>query len=122
MKRPMEGDVYRTVSLHGKTFELKYGYYEEYERESRFGEPIPIYPDFLAAPEYTDEGRPFVTQMQSLCEYGESSYTDGVCADCLHFEQGEDLIGICLCDGRRQKLRSEASRASAHPNRLEDKL
>ena len=47
MREIRDGDLYKTVTVHGKTFELRYGYYEEYERESLFSEPIPIYPDFL---------------------------------------------------------------------------
>ena len=93
MNKAKDGELYKTISLGGKKFEIRYGYYEDYERES--GEPIPIYPDFLKNPCQTDDGRPFVTQMQSLCEHGTSSFKDGFCVDCKHFIEGEDLIGIC---------------------------
>ena len=95
MKKPREGDIYKVVELYGRQFELKYGYYESFERESEFGEPIPIYPDFLKNPCQTDDGRRFVTQMQSLCEHGTSSFKDGFCVDCKYFIEGDDLIGIC---------------------------
>jgi len=93
MNNVKDGDLYKIITLFDKVFEIRYGYYEDYERES--GEPIPIYPDFKSNPEYTDEGLPFVTQMQELCEHGESSFADGCCADCRHYRDGEDLIGVC---------------------------
>lgn len=87
------GDLYKVVTIHGVSFELRYGYYEEFERG--VGEPIPIYPDFKRSPQYTDDGYPFVTQMQELCEYGESNFEDGCCVDCSHFSGSEELFGIC---------------------------
>ena len=104
MKKPQEGEIYKVVKLHGRCFELRYGFYEDFERESRFAELIPIYPNFLKDPTYTDEGYPFVTQMQELCANGKSRVMfDACCADCLYFEEGEDLIGTCKCESRRRK-------------------
>ena len=97
MNQIRDGDLYKTITLFGKTFEIKYGFYEDYERENAFCEPIPIYPNFKKEPIYTDEGFPFVTQMQVLCKYGDSRFSDGCCVDCAHFLQGQDLIGICKC-------------------------
>ena len=105
MNRKKDGDLYKIVTLHGVSFELRYGYYEEFERKG--GEPIPIYPDFRRAPRYTSDGHPFVTQMQELCEHGESRFADGCCADCRHYRDGEELIGICTCPENR-KIQSEA--------------
>ena len=93
MNKAREGDIYKTVELYGKSFELRYGYYEEYEKEK--GEPIPIYPDFRENPMYTDRGYPFVTQMQELCIHGTSKFEDGCCADCKYYRHGDELIGIC---------------------------
>lgn len=93
MNKIRDGDLYKIITLFGQVFELRYGYYEEYERGST--EPIPIYPNFKQKPVYTNEGFPFVTQMQELCEYGESKFLDGCCADCKYYKDGEDLIGIC---------------------------
>ncbi len=93
MNKIKDGDLYKIINLCGHTFELRYGYYEEYERKN--GEPVPIFPDFIKEPVYTNEGFLFVTQMQELCEYGDSSFADGCCVDCPYFESGEDLIGIC---------------------------
>ena len=93
MNKIRDGDLYRVVELFGQRFELRYGYYEEYERHS--GEPVPIYPDFKKSPVYSEDGHPFVTQMQELCAHGESKFTDGCCVDCKHYSHGDDLIGIC---------------------------
>lgn len=64
---PKEGDLYKEVTISGKTFRLLYGYYESIERESPFNDPIPIYPDFEKEPHYTAEGIPIVTAMQNVC-------------------------------------------------------
>ena len=107
MNSKKDGDLYKVVTVRGVSFELRYGYYEDFERG--VGEPIPIYPDFRKTPEYTDDGYPFVTQMQELCEHGESRFEDGCCADCRYFLDGDELFGICACpdnriaDGEKQK-------------------
>ena len=101
MNKARDGDLYKIVSLFGKSFHIKYGYYEEYERTR--GEPIPIYPDFKKEPIYTEDGYPIVTQMQELCEMGESNFSDGICADCKYYEHGDDLIGRCTCEANRKK-------------------
>ncbi|MBO5286801.1 MAG: hypothetical protein J6B34_01610 [Clostridia bacterium] len=88
-----EGDLYKVVELFGRSFELRYGYYEEYERDRT--EPIPIYPDLKKHPVYTKDGIPFVTQMQELCEYGKSKFKEGCCVDCEFYKDGAELIGLC---------------------------
>lgn len=92
-----EGELYKTVELHGKRFTLYYGYYEECDRKNPLCEPIPIYPDFLKAPVYTDSGEPFVTAMQDPCGgyKGGKQRTDTTCADCEYFKKGEEWFGIC---------------------------
>lgn len=98
-----EGDLYKVITLLGKTFEVRYGYYSEKERLSKFGEVLPIYPDFLKLPVYTDEGQPFVTQMQDICDFyvGEPNGED--CYSCKHYHHGDDLLGICICDFNRKQ-------------------
>ena len=93
LNTPNEGDVFKVISLKGQTFEIKYGYYEDFER--KWGEPIPIYPDFINNPCYTDDGKPFVTQMQDACEHGGKRDAESFCVECNHFRYGEDLIGFC---------------------------
>ena len=92
-----EGELYKSVELHGKRFVLYYGYYEECDRVNPLCDPIPIYPDFLKAPVYTDSGEPFVTAMQDVCEgyRGDAPSPDTTCADCEYFKRGEDWFGIC---------------------------
>ena len=95
-----EGELYKKVCTFGRTFELRYGYYAECDRESPLCEPIPIYPDFLKDPQYTDGGEPFVTVMQDTCDNyeGNTSPTpDTTCSECKHFLQGEEWFGICKC-------------------------
>ena len=92
-----EGELYKTVELYGKRFSLYYGYYEECDRKNPLCEPIPIYPDFLKSPAYTDSGEPFVTAMQDICNgySGKRQSTDTTCADCEYFKKGEEWFGIC---------------------------
>lgn len=93
-----EGDLYKVLNILGHTFKLYYGYYEECERENPAVEPMPIYPDFIKIPEYTDSGQAFVTKMQDACKHykGKSSKFNE-CAECEHYLHGDDLIGICTC-------------------------
>lgn len=102
-KQPKEGELYKTVTVFGKRFELRYGYYEEGDR--RWGEPDVLYPDFLKEPLYTDRGEPFVTALQDACESykGEARTVDSTCAECEYFKRGEELFGLCKCIGKRIK-------------------
>ena len=103
---PKEGNVYKVITTFGKTFELKYGYYEECDRQSPLCRPVVIYPDFIKEPVYTDSGEPFVTMVQDACKsyMGETKRTpDTTCAECKYFERGEDWIGICKCPHNRER-------------------
>ena len=103
MNKIRDGDLCKVVTVFGKTFELRYGYYDECERDVM--EPIPIYPDFKINPEYTEDGIPFVTMMQDSCECykGEVSRTyDITCADCKYFKPGEEWFGLCTCESKKQ--------------------
>lgn len=100
-----EGDLYKVVTTFGKTFELKYGFYEEKDRLSPLCEPAVIYPDFVRDPLYTEAGMPFVTMMQDACTCytGEMKKTaDTTCADCKYFERGEEWFGLCHCPRNRK--------------------
>lgn len=104
---PGEGDLFKVISLSGKSFELRYGFYEECDRYSHNAEPVPIYPDFLAEPEYADDGSPFVTAMQLPCEhFAGRRHEDSGCGDCAFYRHGEELLGICA---RRPDGKGEAS-------------
>ena len=95
-----EGELYKIVTTFGKTFELRYGFYDERDRQSPLCEPAIIYPDFLSEPVYTDEGKPLVTMMQDACERysGSAKRTpDTTCADCKYFQRGEEWFGVCRC-------------------------
>lgn len=95
---PKEGELYKEITIAGKTFRLLYGYYENFERESSFNEPMPIYPDFIKEPHYTAEGIPVTTAMQNVCEfYNGKSDEDSSCLDCGFFQTYEDLFGLCNC-------------------------
>ena len=96
-----EGDLYKSVTVFGKTFELYYGYYEEYERHSKFNEPVPIYPNFKDEPQYTENGCPFVTEMQAACEHYKGKPDEHICYGCEHFGKGDELIGICKLKQKR---------------------
>ena len=100
-----EGELYKLITVHGNTFELRYGYYEDCDRQNPLCEPIVIYPDFLKEPVYTDDGKPFVTAVQDACRYylSETKRTpDSTCAECNCFMHCEDWLGICT-HRKRQK-------------------
>lgn len=99
---PKENDVYKVIEIHGKRFEIRYGYYEDIDREY---EPVPIYPDFIKEPIYSDDGAPFAVAWQDVCEHykakREERTVDDTCSDCIHYEKCEELLGICTCSARR---------------------
>lgn len=99
---PKEGDIYKELLISGKPFRLFYGYYADFERESTFNEPMPIYPDFIREPLHTDNGTPFVTAMQDICpQYAGKDQGDS-CSECTFFEKSEDLFGFCHCPKNKQ--------------------
>lgn len=103
-----EGDLYKVVTTYGKTFELRYGYYDERDRQSPLCEPAIIYPDFVKEPLFTEDGAPFVTMVQDACAHyrGSGKRTpDTTCAECQHFDQGEEWFGICTCNHNRRKIK-----------------
>ena len=100
-----EGDLYKVITTFGRTFELRYGYYGECDRQNPLCQPAVIYPDFTALPLYTDGGEPFVTMLQDACASyrGESKKTiDTTCAECKYFSRGEEWFGICKCKRNRK--------------------
>lgn len=104
---PREGDLYKIITTFGKTFELRYGFYEERDRQSPLCEPAIIYPDFIREPQFTEDGEPFVTMMQDTCEHyrGNAKQTlDSTCAECGHFRQGDEWFGICACGERKKNI------------------
>lgn len=106
---PKEGDLYKEIIINGKTFRLLYGYYEDFERHSQYNEPIPIYPDFIKHPIYTDDGVPFVTAMQDVCREYDGKRKGDSCSDCIYFQKSEDLFGLCKCSSRRNSKIEEAN-------------
>lgn len=103
-QKPKEGDLYKVITAHGKTFELYYGYYEEIDRQNPNVAPMEIYPDFLNTPQYTADGIPFVTAMQKPCSHfkGETDI-DNTCYQCGYYEKCEELLGVCRCKAKRKK-------------------
>ena len=95
---PKEGDLYKVFTAYGKTFEIRYGYYEEIDRHSKYNDPIEIYPNFIDNPVYTDDGIPFTTAMQDPCKYFKGQKDeDSTCYHCSYYEKCEELLGICIC-------------------------
>ena len=100
---PREGELYKTVTTFGRTFDLLYGYYDDLDRTRA---PDIIYPDFISSPVFTDGGEPFVTMMQDSCESYRGAHPrteDSVCSECAYFRRGEEWFGICTCPERCQR-------------------
>lgn len=98
---PKEGDLYKVLQVAGHIFEIRYGYYEEFER--LHNEPMAIYPDFMKEPRYSERGEPLVTAMQDICQHFLGIPEGDTCGECRYYRRGEDLIGLCTCP-RRGKL------------------
>lgn len=105
-----EGDLYKIITVHGKTFELYYGYYDEIDRQNPRCKPVEMYPNFKDEPQYTDKGIPFVTAMQKPCKYFKLGVgrvdegEDNMCLYCTYYENCEELLGICTCP-KNKKLK-----------------
>ena len=98
-----EGELYKIITVRGRSFPIYYGYYEERDRYNSLAEPIPIYPDFIKEPQYAS---PFVTKMQDACERFKNlsgkHLTSQECAECEYYVDGEELIGTCSCPHNRE--------------------
>ena len=103
-KKPKEGDLYKVIELHGKAFEIRYGYYEEIDRKY---EPMEIYPDFLQNPVYTADEYPFVTLMQEACRHFQcrSREPELDCGNCKYMERGDELIAVCRCPQNKKSAK-----------------
>ena len=94
-----EGDLYQEINIEGTQFQIYYGYETDQER-SRGWEPTPLYPNFTEHPQYTKEGVPFALAYGEVCEHyspTQQESEDEWCACCSHFDQREDVIGLCRC-------------------------
>ena len=101
--KPKEGDLFKVIQLCGEIFEIIYGFYEECDRYTSTAEPIPIYPNFIETPRYTNEGFPFVTEMQIPCKYFEGIQDENsACGDCSLYIHGDELLGICNCSKNKK--------------------
>ena len=95
---PREGDLYKIVRIGEHTFELRFGFYAEFER--KLGEPVVVYPNLKQNRFYTPEGYRIVTAIQDPCEcYRVSGYKvwDECCNDCDYYRISGEEIGICTC-------------------------
>lgn len=103
MRSIKDGDLYKAFVAFGESFELYYGYYNESDKQARFAEPLPIYPDFISEPRYTAEGFPLATDMQDICEHYIGKESEESCYACEHYERGIEMIGLCRCRARRRE-------------------
>ena len=88
----------------GHRFSLRYGYYEDFERNR--GEPVVIYPDLLGAPMYSTDGFRLVTAIQDVCDSFEARGAveeDACCCDCRFYRNSRSCIDICTCELNREK-------------------
>ncbi|MBE7065528.1 MAG: hypothetical protein E7384_06945 [Ruminococcaceae bacterium] len=99
---PKEGDLYKEITISGHIFELRYGYYEEYERQN--GPPVVIYPDLEKEKIFTEDGYRIVSQVQDSCEYykTETLPAEEWCSDCIYFFYEEKEIGVCRNENKRE--------------------
>ncbi|MBR3836682.1 MAG: hypothetical protein IKJ74_00925 [Clostridia bacterium] len=103
---PKEGDLFKVIRIREKTFEIRYGFYEERDRHVPNAEPMEIYPDFIRNPQHTDDGIPIITAIQSPCKhYKGKKDENSTCEECSFYQAHEELIGLCTCP--KNKLKTE---------------
>ena len=93
--------------MAGHLFELRYGYYEEFERD--VCPPVVIFPDLQASPLFCPEGCPLVTQIQDACEHyiAVNGRDESWCGDCVHFSSEHPEIGVCRSPHRKTPIQSK---------------
>lgn len=97
IKNP-HNELYKVFSLDGSELRVRFRYNEKCRQY------IGEFPDFEQEPVYTSSGKPWVSAVQDVCEYGESDESGQKncmdCGSCRFFvkEREEDIIGICVCD------------------------
>lgn len=104
VKLPKEGDLYRIFVVDQHTFDIRYGYYAEDERDRV--EPLPIFPNFEKNPVYTKNGEPVTAYVQYPCRHytpHRSEEPEEWCGDCLYYGGGREEMGPCLCRERRRE-------------------
>ena len=102
---PKEGDLFKVIELYGATFEIRYGFYEECDRNNKYAEPMEIYPDFIKNPQHTSDGTPFVTAMQNPCAlFKGKKDEDSTCDDCAFYQHCEEMLGICACPKNKKAV------------------
>ena len=105
MRDIKEGDLYKVIEAGGRTFEIRYGYYDPALERGRT-DLMPIFPNFIKDPLHTTDGCPFVTADQEVCEHflPKSSVSgEGWCNDCEYLEHCEEFLGICRSPERRKR-------------------
>ena len=95
--------LYKVLRAGGCSFPV----YLEYDEQ--LNESYPAYPDFEEHPAYTKEGRPFAISAQESCPYARPKAPGepppGDCGCCGWFYRDStphDLIGVCMCEARRE--------------------
>ena len=99
-----EGDLYKVITIDSHVFELRFGYYEDFERAGN--NPVVVYPDLEKDKRYTACGLLIVTAIQEPCSFYRSEgmhESEDCCGDCVYFYKPRDEIGICRCEGKRAK-------------------
>ncbi len=94
-----EGDLYKLIVIEDKSFEIRYGYNADYERENN-GEPIPVLPDLTKELHYSQSGKRIVTFVQSPCIHFEmrcSNNDNDCCGDCSYYANNKEMIAPCEC-------------------------
>jgi hypothetical protein len=104
---PREGELYKTIVVGGHSFDLQYGYYEEFERT--LCSPVVVFPDLIANPLHSPEGFRLVTQIQEPCRSFQlaAGREEQWCGDCAHFFGEHPEIGECRCNHRNANLKEE---------------
>lgn len=103
----VEGEIYEVIEIAGYKFDILCGYRTKQDKKA--GVVLPIYPNFIKSPKYTNEGYPLVTCMQNSCRHYEvipDSDIENKCIDCKYFNSElRNVIGICKAKKRMKKTK-----------------
>lgn len=93
---PKEGELYKIITIGNHSFELRFGYYADFERIN--SEPVVIYPNLSEKRLYDIYGYRIVTAIQDPCDCYEvhtRKTREDCCNDCIHYADHNEGIGVC---------------------------
>ena len=107
-KIPKEGELHKVMTVGGRSFELRYGFYTEGDRLN--SEPVILFPNLEQMPVYSEDGWRIVSSVQTPCgAYSPRmpNQKEDWCADCIFYPDVHEEIAVCGNEWQRRDTLTE---------------